>query len=190
MFYLVRDAARPFHPVMGIASLENSPIFIGARDDLLGWTVESFVAALNQEIAEAETTRHAGAGEVRAAFERLLRYSSGIVAKSSRINFAPLPKWPTQRRRWCVALPIWPVNLPVNVKMRCAMGSVREQSTDGIDSHELKRSSFGNISEDAYELLFLKNARRSWRGCWAPGWTIEQFLAQPDVADTGKLVHE
>ena len=46
LLYLVRDAARPYHPVMGIFSLENAPLRISCRDHRLGWTPESFVREL------------------------------------------------------------------------------------------------------------------------------------------------
>ncbi|MCE7894912.1 MAG: DUF4338 domain-containing protein, partial [Sorangiineae bacterium PRO1] len=51
LFYLVRDAARPLHPVIGIAALGNSMVRLGPREEWIGWTVESVasrVAALNE----------------------------------------------------------------------------------------------------------------------------------------------
>jgi hypothetical protein len=42
MCYLIRDAAVENHPVMGIASLENSALQITCRDDHIGWTVKAF----------------------------------------------------------------------------------------------------------------------------------------------------
>ena len=41
LFYLVRDAARPFHPVMGIAALGNSIVQLSGRDRAIGWSLES-----------------------------------------------------------------------------------------------------------------------------------------------------
>ncbi|WP_299690958.1 Druantia anti-phage system protein DruA [Hydrocarboniphaga sp.] len=40
LFYLIRDAAQPFHPVMGITALGNAVMQLGRRDVVLGWTVE------------------------------------------------------------------------------------------------------------------------------------------------------
>ncbi|MBX3000191.1 MAG: DUF4338 domain-containing protein [Caldilineaceae bacterium] len=42
MFYLVRDAAQPFHPVIGIAALGSSLVQLTVRDDEIGWTASSF----------------------------------------------------------------------------------------------------------------------------------------------------
>jgi hypothetical protein len=41
MFYLVRDAARPFHPIIGIAALGSSLVQLTARDNIIGWTLQS-----------------------------------------------------------------------------------------------------------------------------------------------------
>ena len=59
MHYLVRDAARPGHPIMGIGSLGNSMVQITARDEAIGWTPDGLratddlggrVAALDAEL--------------------------------------------------------------------------------------------------------------------------------------------
>lgn len=49
MFYLVRDAAQPFHPVIGIAALGNSLVQLTARDDLIGWTAAGFEKRITDE---------------------------------------------------------------------------------------------------------------------------------------------
>lgn len=183
LFYLVRDAARPFHPVMGIASLENSPIFIGDRDNLLGWTVESFVASLGQVVKDAEILGTPIQDAIFAAFGRLLTCIRQAVAGVSldQLCTADEVARPTQAlvrrlvdlagqfaseredalREWAVAL---------------------DQRTNGTSDHDLKRSNFGNISEDAYELLFLKKRAGELARLLGAQLTIEQFLAQPDAA--------
>ena len=45
MHYLVRDAARPGHPVMGIGALGNSMVQITARDEAIGWTLNGLRAS-------------------------------------------------------------------------------------------------------------------------------------------------
>jgi hypothetical protein len=61
----VRDAGREYHPVIGIASLENAPLRINCRDKYLGWTVESF----HEEVANLHDT-----DDVKTSFERLVRH--------------------------------------------------------------------------------------------------------------------
>lgn len=41
MFFLVRDAAQEFHPVIGIFALGNSVLNLSVRDNEIGWTVEA-----------------------------------------------------------------------------------------------------------------------------------------------------
>ncbi|HHX6518075.1 TPA: Druantia anti-phage system protein DruA [Pseudomonas aeruginosa] len=43
LFYLVRDAAQPNHPVMGIAALGNTVMQLTPRDRSLGWTVDGLL---------------------------------------------------------------------------------------------------------------------------------------------------
>lgn len=40
LFYLIRDAAQPYHPVMGITALGNAVMQLTTRDTWLGWTVD------------------------------------------------------------------------------------------------------------------------------------------------------
>lgn len=48
LFYLVRDAAQPCHPIMGIAALANCVIGLKCRDDLIGWTPEALAVRLRK----------------------------------------------------------------------------------------------------------------------------------------------
>ena len=40
LFYLIRDAAQPGHPVMAITALGNTVMQLASRDHLLGWTTD------------------------------------------------------------------------------------------------------------------------------------------------------
>lgn len=57
MLYLVRDAARPFHPVIAIMSLENAPLRVTCRDDFLDWTPESFIRKTDSLSSDAAFKR-------------------------------------------------------------------------------------------------------------------------------------
>lgn len=50
MFYLVRDCARPRHPIMGIAALGSAVVQISLRDRAVGWDLK---ALRRQPLAEA-----------------------------------------------------------------------------------------------------------------------------------------
>ncbi len=41
MFYLVRDAARAFHPIIGIAALGSAVVQISVRDNAIGWSLDA-----------------------------------------------------------------------------------------------------------------------------------------------------
>ncbi|WP_326634821.1 DUF4338 domain-containing protein [Nonomuraea fuscirosea] len=45
--YLIRDAAGPNRPVIGIAALGNAILGLSKRDDALGWSVQAFARRLN-----------------------------------------------------------------------------------------------------------------------------------------------
>lgn len=50
LFYLVRDAGQPLHPVIGIFALGNSVLNLTVRDNEIGWTVE----AIKQQMKRKE----------------------------------------------------------------------------------------------------------------------------------------
>lgn len=49
LFYLVRDASQPSHPVIGIFALGNSVLNLTVRDDEIGWTVEAIAKQLSRK---------------------------------------------------------------------------------------------------------------------------------------------
>lgn len=49
LFYLVRDAAQPFHPVIGIFALGNSVLNLTVRDDEIGWTLDSIKKVMERK---------------------------------------------------------------------------------------------------------------------------------------------
>lgn len=46
MFFLVRDAAAPNHPVIGIGALGSSIVQMGCRDKWIGWEAKAFIKTL------------------------------------------------------------------------------------------------------------------------------------------------
>ncbi len=58
LFYLVRDAAQPNHPVMGIAALGNTVMQLTPRDHSLGWTVEGLIEVIRSKtVTDTEVLR-------------------------------------------------------------------------------------------------------------------------------------
>ncbi|EFM10721.1 conserved hypothetical protein [Paenibacillus curdlanolyticus YK9] len=50
VFYLIRDAAQPSHPVMGIAALGNCVLQLTNRDKYIGWTLDSIKSVLKKKV--------------------------------------------------------------------------------------------------------------------------------------------
>ncbi len=52
LMILVRDAAHPTHPVVGIAALASSAVQISVRDEWLGWAPESYIDSLSSGVSD------------------------------------------------------------------------------------------------------------------------------------------
>lgn len=50
IFYLIRDAAQPNHPIMGIAALGNCVLQLTNRDNYIGWTLDSIKNTLKKRV--------------------------------------------------------------------------------------------------------------------------------------------
>ena len=58
LFYLVRDAAQPNHPVIGITALGNTVMQLTPRDQQLGWTLEGLLDLCRKgEVSDQEVLR-------------------------------------------------------------------------------------------------------------------------------------
>lgn len=51
--FLVRDAAAPHHPVIGIAALGSSIVQLGVRDEWIGWAPDAFLRRVFEELDES-----------------------------------------------------------------------------------------------------------------------------------------
>lgn len=54
LLYLVRDAAHPYHAVMGIAALSNSAMQVKDRDDFIGWTSQEFTNRFREIVENSD----------------------------------------------------------------------------------------------------------------------------------------
>ena len=86
MHYLVRDAAVPGRPIIGIAALGNAILGLGQRDDALGWSVGALARRLD----------HATAHERRAVARHLVEFMRAerarIYTRDLGIGRLSLPK--------------------------------------------------------------------------------------------------
>ena len=56
MLALVRDAAAPCHPIVGIAALSSAAVAVSVRDEFLGWTGEAILARMRNTPSTALAT--------------------------------------------------------------------------------------------------------------------------------------
>jgi succinate dehydrogenase/fumarate reductase flavoprotein subunit len=62
LFYLVRDASQPYHPIIGIFALGNSVLNLTVRDNEIGWTVEAIKKQMKRkECSEVSDNKVKGA---------------------------------------------------------------------------------------------------------------------------------
>lgn len=71
LFYLVRDAAQPNHPVIGISALGNTVMQLTPRDEALGWTIGGLLKRYREGVA--------GRDELLGAFLNRLREDYGQI---------------------------------------------------------------------------------------------------------------
>ena len=94
LFYLVRDANYPFHPVIGIFALGNSVLNLTVRDDEIGWTVESIKRTLQrkEEVSECDhIISHTNGKKVKARVQRYTESESEYLDRISSFAKELLP---------------------------------------------------------------------------------------------------
>ncbi len=94
LFYLVRDANYPFHPVIGIFALGNSVLNLTVRDDEIGWTVDSIRRTLRrkEEISECDQILSRTNGStVKASIRRFLEAEAEYTCRIEKYSEELLP---------------------------------------------------------------------------------------------------
>jgi hypothetical protein len=142
MQYLIRDAARPNHPVMGIASLENAPIIINDRDDFIGWTLNSFVKRVGacQDI-----------NRIRDSFQQLVDYIDQTISDINITGLCTAEECDSPSDSVIQRL------ITVAARTEEERGiALREWDEKGDDPEDvlIEKSELGNISKAAEEALY------------------------------------
>ncbi|MCW5631859.1 MAG: DUF4338 domain-containing protein [Rubrivivax sp.] len=71
LFYLVRDAAQPNHPVVGISALGNTVMQLTPRDETLGWTMEGLLKVHREGLVGNEEVLAAFLARLREDYEQV-----------------------------------------------------------------------------------------------------------------------
>lgn len=80
IFYLVRDAGQPYHPIIGIAALANCVIGLRCRDDRIGWTADALGDRLRVAKEEGTEAFKQTAWEIAGLLEGHLRRGLSEIA--------------------------------------------------------------------------------------------------------------
>jgi hypothetical protein len=74
LFYLVRDRAQEFHPVIGIFALGNSVLNLTVRDNEIGWTVDAIRSALERKSSKEISTQEVSQTNGKTVTSKRTRY--------------------------------------------------------------------------------------------------------------------
>lgn len=183
MFYLVRDAAQPNHPVIGIASLENAPIFIGVRDKYLGWTAEAFVDSLLVD-NQNDNGFLSPSERVRQAFTRLLDQITVAVSEINPEGLCNVVEIDNPTPELVKRLSYFAAQFAEERRAALRRWASHLESGAALEDEEgLERSEFGNISTEAYELLFKKKRAGELARLLGARIEINQLLSRRNFAD-------
>ena len=174
LLYLVRDAAQPLHPVIGLASLENAPLRIADRDDYLGWTPASFAKNLDAAIEQTP-----GEATVRAAFARLLRNIEIAVADINLQGLCTPEECQTPTPDVLHRL----AEIVARSHSERALALQRWEERNDDDEVVLERSELGNISVDAEDALYTRKRAEHLGRLLTARRALSRFLERPDIAE-------
>jgi hypothetical protein len=74
LFYLVRDRAQQFHPVIGIFALGNSVLNLTVRDNEIGWTVDAIRSELERKASKEISTQEVSQTNGKTVTSKRIRY--------------------------------------------------------------------------------------------------------------------
>lgn len=162
LFYLVRDAAQPYHPVMGIFALGNSVLNLTVRDDEIGWTVEAVMKQLSRkEKIEHITQRVSGTnGQAGASIHHFLETEEEYAARTA--EYSERMMGALQRSLQQAIFDLYVKDLDYHrgtkyptmdkvVELRELADALREQAIDNKKSSHVK-----SYEAEAKEVLFKK----------------------------------
>ena len=175
LLYLVRDAARENHPVMGIFSLENAALRIGCRDERLGWDPKFFANEVGACVSEKDFQKQldflfesidVGLGEIN---------TTGLCAKSELKK----PKAEVVKRL---------AELARKADQERMVALKRWESRGAGDNQ--KQSDLGAISEEAEKWLYTRKKAEALSKLLGAKLTIQRLSAKLSAKDAAKKIIE
>lgn len=89
MYYLVRDAMQPFHPVIGIFALGNSVLNLTVRDNDIGWSIDAIKKSIDRKISTEQYEQclsQTNGGTVKVSFKRSEETEAEFIERSSKYS--------------------------------------------------------------------------------------------------------
>lgn len=89
LFYLVRDASQPYHPVIGIFALGNSILNLTVRDDEIGWTLDALKKQMSRKMEKQcyeETLSGTNGKKIITKKERYLESEEEYIARITSLS--------------------------------------------------------------------------------------------------------
>lgn len=164
MLYLVRDSARPFHPVMALISLENAPIRVRARDDYIGWTIEKIGSELDGATPE----------QARAVFDHLLACLDRGLDELDLTDFCTPEERSASSRDLLEKLAL------VVVQSREKRDAALQRWRSGEAATEEERSELGNISVEAEREIYRRKRADAAGRMLSARLRLRDMVSSPD----------
>jgi hypothetical protein len=86
LFYLVRDRAQEFHPVIGIFALGNAVLNLTVRDNEIGWTVDAIRSTLERKASNEISTQEVSQTNGKTITSKRTRYLETEEEHKARIT--------------------------------------------------------------------------------------------------------
>lgn len=185
IFYLIRDASQPFHPIIGVSALGNSILQLSKRDNYIGWTLEAIKENLKQREKELsyEVLIKGGNGLTRNIhkkvpletkdeyFERVESYSNKIIQSAIRfINNA------IEEIYYKDLINIEDIENPQPSTLLRLEWTIEEAQSQQLNNKRAKSN--GNLMEDALSPLFRKKRATELLKLLQAKMEIMQFIQE------------
>lgn len=137
LLYLIRDAAHPYHAIMGIASIENCAVQITCRDEYLGWNATNFI----EQIRLKDNIE-----DIKNEFKRLLEFIEDGIANIDISEICTFPEIETPTEALVRRLQ------DIAIKQE----ELRQNLLKKKDEKKADMSSLGSISVDTEKALYMR----------------------------------
>lgn len=172
MQYLIRDAARPHHPVMGLASLGNMPLRIESRDYEFGWTPEAF----RDQISKCSDEE-----SLKASFQSLITNIETAIKDISLEGLCTAEECSNPNQRVLQRLSEIAIRSAAEREVALREWWNREEDEE---NEIIERSDLGNISKAAEEALYKRKRAEQLYRLLSARKNLQELLLNEDLSNS------